>query len=442
MKGARPILIALGCALAAAAAGQSAPPSASGALTATAQAVYADARPRLLQIRTLVQSAGNQSSIGSGFLVSADGLALTNYHVVSQYILEPTTYRLEYAAPDGTKGSLRVHAIDVANDLAVLQLERAGAPFFEFDARAVSGATTKGERLFAMGNPLDLGFTIVEGTYNGLVEKSYNERIHFSGALNPGMSGGPTVTDGGQIAGVNVAKQIGGDLVSFLVPAKHAAALVEQAHKNGPMTPDHARADITRQLVGWQAGLYGDVAARALNGTVLGPYRAPESAAPWFSCWSRTNADATPRPRALVNQTSCSTQTNLFIAGDLNTGQIDYSHAYVRSVDLNPFQFATFLSQQYQSTAPMSYGRKRLAAQKCNEDFVATGSDSGRPLLRVIWCARAYREFDGLYDVAVTAVTQDREREALVSRLNMRGTTYANAIALAKRFLDNVEWAR
>ena len=45
-----------------------------------------------------------------------------------------------------------------------------------------------------MGNPLDLGFTIVEGTYNGFVEKSYNPRMHFTGAINPGMSGGPAVT--------------------------------------------------------------------------------------------------------------------------------------------------------------------------------------------------------------------------------------------------------
>ncbi|MEO5763936.1 MAG: serine protease [Casimicrobiaceae bacterium] len=410
-------------------------------MTATAQAIYADARPRLLQIRTLVQSAGNQSSIGSGFVVSADGFAMTNYHVVSQYVLEPATYRLEYAAPDGSRGALRVHAIDVANDLAVLQLDRNGLPFFDFDPRALDGTLPKGERLFAMGNPLDLGFTIVEGTYNGLVDKSYNERIHFSGALNAGMSGGPTVADDGRVAGVNVAKQIGGDLVSFLVPARHAIALVERARQSGPMTPSHAREDIARQLVAWQAGLYAAVAAKGMTSATLGPYRAPEAAAPFFSCWSHTNVDATPKPRAQVNQTSCSTQTSLFVANDINTGQIDYSHAYVRSVDLNAFQFAAFLSQQYRSSSTAKYSRKRLAAQKCLEDFVATSSDNGRPLLRVIWCARAYREFDGLYDIAVTAVTQDRDREALVSRLSMRGASYESAVALARRFLDSLQWA-
>jgi S1-C subfamily serine protease len=185
----------------------------------TADRVYASARPRLLQIRTLLDSAGRQASLGSGFLISADGLAVTNYHVVSQYALEPATYRLEYAAPDGSHGAVKLRAIDVVNDLAVVQLEPReddqSRQFFAFNARALEGNMPKGQRIYSMGNPLDLGFTIVDGTYNGLVERTYNERIHFSGAINPGMSGGPVVTTDGEIVGVNVAKHVGGELVSF-----------------------------------------------------------------------------------------------------------------------------------------------------------------------------------------------------------------------------------
>ena len=165
-----------------------------------------------------METADRQSSIGSGLLVTAEGLALTNYHVVSQYALEPSTYRLEYAAPDGSRGPLKLQAIDVVNDLAVVQLDKPVASFFEFEPRALAGTLPKGERLFAMGNPLDLGFTIVEGTYNGLVDYSYNEQIHFSGALNPGMSGGPTVTVDGRVAGIDVAKQTRGELVSSSFP--------------------------------------------------------------------------------------------------------------------------------------------------------------------------------------------------------------------------------
>ncbi|MEO8676124.1 MAG: serine protease, partial [Casimicrobiaceae bacterium] len=211
LRGARLVAaFAAVAAIAAPATAQAPQPDAPAPISSAAESVYAAARPRLLQIRTLVDRADRQASLGSGLIVTADGLALTNYHVVSQYALEPLTYRLEYVAPDGSRGSLKLQAIDIVNDLAVVRLDKPSATFFEFDPRAIEGTMPKGERLFAMGNPLDLGFTIVEGTYNGLVDFSYNERIHFSGALNPGMSGGPTVTAAGRIAGINVAKMTRG----------------------------------------------------------------------------------------------------------------------------------------------------------------------------------------------------------------------------------------
>ena len=56
----------------------------------------------------------------------------------------------------------------------------------------------------------------------------------------------------------------------------------------------------------------------------------------------------------------------------------------------------------------------------------------------MVWCAQAYREFDGLYDVAVTAVTEDHGSEALVSRLGLQAVGYDDAVALGKRFLEAV----
>ncbi len=198
-------------------------------------------------------------------MVSADGLAITNYHVVSQYALEPKTYRLEFARPDGTQGTLTLLAIDIANDLAVVKLDGTDLPHLDFAAAAVAGTLPRGERLYAMGNPLDLGFTIVEGTYNGLVERSYNERVHFTGAINPGMSGGPAVTEGGKVAGINVAKRLDGELVSFLVPASKAAALLDRARKSAPLTLARARDEIDRQLLDWQSGFYQSLAEQGFS---------------------------------------------------------------------------------------------------------------------------------------------------------------------------------
>ena len=401
-----------------------------------AEAVYATAPPRLLQIRTLLAGAGQQASNGSAFLVSADGLAITNYHVVSQVVLEPNTYRLEYTAADGSHGEARLIGVDLPNDLAILRVDKRDAPFFTFDPAAIRGDLSKGERLYSMGNPLDLGFTIVEGTYNGLVERSYNERVHFTGALNPGMSGGPAVTADGKVAGINVATRRGGQLVSFLVSARFANTLLLRA-RDQEVTPD-LRAEIGRQITQWRSALYRSFGDEGFRSTALGPYRGPEAAAPWLTCWAQTNSGATPKPRANLNSTRCTSETSVFVASDLNTGNIQIDHTYVRSVDLNQFQFATYVARLSQ---PRLVGggpyRKWYTPERCHEDFVGSAA-SDRPSLRVMWCAQAYREFEDLYDVALILVTQDDGSEALVSRLNLQAVGYDDAIALGQRFLDAV----
>ena len=413
--------------------------SAPAPMSSAAERVYEMARPRILQIRTLLQAAGRQTTIGSGFLVTADGFAITNYHVVSQFALDPRTYRLEYLAPDGARGPLQLLAIDVPHDLAVVKLDRGDLPYFNFDARALAGRLPKGERIYAMGNPLDLGFTIVEGTYNGLVDKSYDERIHFSGAINPGMSGGPVAGGDGRIVGINVAKSLGGESVGFLVPAKFAATLIERARKGPTLALDKAREEVGRQLDQWQAGFFDALRMQGFRATRLGAYRGLESAAPWMSCWASTNADQVPRPRASINTTRCSSATGIFVSDRILTGRLDFSYSYFKALDLNPFQFAKELSQRARNTAGDT--DKRLTEQECRDDFV-TMAAGGKPPLRATWCMRAYREFEGLYNVTLIALTQDQDREALLSQLTMQGVSHANAVALARRFLEAIEWAR
>jgi len=408
-------------------------------LSSTAEHVYDLAKPRILQIRTLLQAAGRQSTIGSGFVVTADGYAITNYHVVSRFALDPKTYRLEYLAPDGAKGPLDLLAIDVAHDLAVVKIEHASLPYFDFDPRALEGKLPKGERIYAMGNPLDLGFTIVEGTNNGLVDKSYDERIHFSGAINPGMSGGP-VTDGdGRIVGINVAKRVDGEQVGFLVPARFAAALLERAKKGPPLAVDKAREEVGRQLDAWQVAFYEALTREGFRDASFGPYRGLESAAPWMTCWAATNADQVPKPRAAINTTSCSSATGIFVSDRILTGRVDLTYSYHKSIDLNAFQFAHELSQR--SGNDGGGARRRLTEQECRDDFVAPARQAG-PALRVTWCMRAYREFEGLYNVTLLALTQDRDREALIAQLTMQGVSHANAVALGKRFIEAIRWAR
>jgi S1-C subfamily serine protease len=417
-------------------------------LSTTAERVYDFAKPRIVQIRTLLRSAGRQSSIGSGFLVSEDGFAITNYHVVSQFALDPKTYRLEYLAPDGAKGALELLAIDVPHDLAVVKLESKAMPFFNFDPRAIAGRLPKGERIYAMGNPLDLGFTIVEGTYNGLVDKSYDERIHFSGAINPGMSGGPVTAGDGRVVGVNVAKRLDGEQVGFLVPAKFASALIDRARKGPALAVDKAREEVGRQLDGWQGAFFASLEREGFRTALYGPYRGLESAAPWVTCWAATNADQIPKPRTGVNTTRCTSSTGIFVSDRILTGRVDLSYSHYKAIDLNAFQFAKELSQRGgPSLGAVTGGGKRLTEQECRDDFVGglkpphAGLPGGPPL-RATWCMRGYREFEGLYNVTLLVLTQDRDREALLAQLTMQGVSHANAVALGRRFMEAIQWAR
>ncbi|HEX3971739.1 MAG TPA: serine protease [Stellaceae bacterium] len=408
-------------------------------VSSTAERIFEAARGKLLQIRTELAATGRQSTLGSAFLVDGD-LAITNYHVVSQYVLEPNLYRLEYFTAANDHGSLQVLGFDIANDLALVKIDHSQPEHLVFDTRKLQDLT-KGEQLYAMGNPLDIGFAIVEGTYNGLVERSYTPHIHFSGAVNPGMSGGPAVATNGDVVGINVATRLDGELVSFLVPAQFAVALLASAPREAPK-PAALRAELARQVAARQSALYAKLEAVGLQAADFGPYVAGESKADWFTCWGQTNAEMVPKPRATVETTNCSGDSDIFIAEDLRIGQLFVTHSYIRSVDLNAFQFATYVATQNGLQWPARWREKWYTPPRCTQDFTRAAAADKAPPVEAIWCARAYKDFPDLYDVALTTVTQDRNNEALVSRLSLQAVTYEAAQSLAKQFLAALQWRK
>jgi serine protease Do len=406
------------------------------------EAIYAMAKTRIFQIRTLLTTTGNQSSIGSGFAVSSAGLLVTNYHVVSQVALEPGTYRLEYLAPDGSRGNLVLQGFDVINDVAVVKLDKPIKNYFEFSPRALSSDASnsllKGERVFSLGNPLDLGFTITEGTYNSLVEKSYGERIHFSGALNPGMSGGPAVDTKGQVVGVNVAKQLGQDLVSFLVPAKYAQALVQRVAGQPPIDAKQARAEMAKQLMQYQAQFLGDLRSVPTKTSKLGSFDVKEPAASWLTCWARSNAEEQPKPLFNLSVNQCTANTGIFLAGDLQTGVYRYNHALYTNDALNSLQFPKLLRD---GGAIPGASRARVTPQQCQQSFVNNGAVGAAQ--RVTMCARGYRDFEGLYDFSVSVVSQaksaEKNLEGLSSQMTIQAVTWKNGQQAILDFVRSIK---
>ena len=186
--------------------------------------------------------------------------------------------------------------------------------------------------------------------------------------------------------------------------------------------------------------LYAKLEAVGLQAANFGPYVAGESKADWFTCWGQTNAEMVPKPRATVETTNCSGDSDIFIAGDLRIGNLYVTHSYIRSVNLNAFQFATYVAAQNGLQWPARWREKWYTPPRCTQDFTRTASADTAPPVEAIWCARAYKDFPDLYDVALTTITQDRSREALVSRLTLQAVTYDAARKLGRQFLEALAW--
>ncbi len=416
---------------------QSPPPAAAAAepppaVSASGQRIYDDTRAKLLQVRTLLKEQDSQASVGSGFVVSADGLAITNYHVVSQFALRPERYRLSYTMAEGRTGTLELLAIDAIHDLALVRLRPAAGsdaaaalPTLAF--RPAAQALSRGERIFSLGNPLDVGFAVVEGNYNGLVERSYLPQIFFSGSLSPGMSGGPALDAQGRAIGINVAARRDGEQVSFLVPAEFARALIERG-RAAPAIVAPQYAEVTRQLMAHQQGLverFISMPWRSANHT---RYKVPVPQETFMRCWGSTSpAEAR---HLQFERSDCVMDSAVFISDELITGTLSVRHEAYEASKLGALRFSHMYSESFRNEGFRS-GRAATAPQ-CKERFI----DSNGVAMRSVVCLSALKRFDGLFNLAVLTTTVDHATQGVQGRLDVRGVDFAGALKAAEHYLQ------
>ena len=439
------LAVALG--LAAAAHGQARPaPKADAAEpegpTATAQRIYERIRPQLLQVRTLLKTQDSQSSVGSGFLVDDAGHLVTNYHVISQYALRPSQHRLVYATVDGRQGALQLLAFDVVHDLALLRpvdpapLAGRGA----VSLRPAGLPLPRGARIFSMGNPLDVGFAVAEGSFNGPVERSFLATLFFGGSLSAGMSGGPALDDAGRLVGVNVAARRDGEQVSFLVPADPVRSLITRGRGAAPViTP--AWDEVARQLREHEARLVSAFVAQPWRNAGHPVYRIPVPQETWMRCWGRSSP---PQSRGLqFERSDCEMDSRVFVAGRLLTGYITVRHEAYDGSRIGAWRFAERHSDSFGNETVGPDDRQRTAAQ-CRERTItpppgAEGATTAKvePALpmRAVVCLRAYKKLPGLHDLMVLVATLDGRTVGVQGRLDAVGVGVAGAEQLTRHYL-------
>ena len=201
-----------------------------------------DVSPFDFQVPQYRQKGTEKKEIGggTGFIVSQDGMILTNKHVVSDTEAEYTVL-----TNDGEKISAKVLAIDPIQDIAILKIEKNNLPvLFLGDSDQIQ----IGQTAIAIGNALgEFRNTVSTGVISGLKRsiiassgfgqtEELAEVIQTDAAINPGNSGGPLLNLSGEVIGINVAMAQGAENIGFSLPINLAKKDLEQVKKDGKIS--------------------------------------------------------------------------------------------------------------------------------------------------------------------------------------------------------------
>ena len=373
--------------------------------------------------------AAGRAEVGSGFYVTADGYVMTNYHVVAKLVHDPERYRIDLVESTGERQSVTVIGVDVVHDLAVVQTEH--RPEQHFDLRPVTIA--QGERLYALGNPADLGLSIVEGTYNGLLEHTLYDRIHFTGSLNPGMSGGPAITERGEVVGVNVSTA--GNQLSFLVPVARARDLLHSVLAADYVPPADFLPVVGAQIREYQDQYLGSLFVDSVPTVLIGGYRLPTKPAEFFNCWG--DVVSTDEDSYEMRVHSCSTDDYIFISRDHSAGIFAFTHQVLSSEELNTFQFFSLYSDEFQAANRYLHGREYdVTGFRCSGENIKHAGIK----FRAVYCVRRYKKYEGLYDVIFKLAALGGGHSGLISSLTMSGVSFENATRIGRDYMESIAW--
>lgn len=176
-----------------------------------------------------VVEISNGSGTGSGVVVDASGLIVTNYHVIAPSSRTRAAARISVRFDGGATATAKVVQTDQTNDLAILKVDLpAGIPIA---ALADSDAVAVGDVIVAIGNPFGLDGTVTQGIVSS-VRRAYGgqgDLIQVDAAINPGNSGGPLLNARGEVIGITsmIASPVRGSVgIGFAVPINIAKLLL------------------------------------------------------------------------------------------------------------------------------------------------------------------------------------------------------------------------
>ena len=243
------------------------------------------------------------SSLGSGVLVSPEGIILTNHHVISD------ADDIDIALSDGRKVKAKIIGSDPETDIAVLKIEAKQLPTPITLGKIES--VHVGDVVLAIGNPFGVGQTVTSGIVSAMGRdhvgiNTFENFIQTDAAINPGNSGGALIDTRGNLIGINTAifSNNGGSMgIGFAIPVNLAKQVMESILKNGSVTrgwigvePQNLSKELSESL-----GLPGNTEGVLLSGVLEGGPAARGGVKPG-DVLTAVNGDKTKDVKQLLNQ--------------------------------------------------------------------------------------------------------------------------------------------
>ena len=207
------------------------------------------------------QATKQEQDIGSGFIVSSDGLVVTNKHVVD------SRGKYNVITHDGKKYEVKNIYRDPVNDIAIVKIDANGLKMVEMGD---SSMVKVGQLVVAVGTPLgEFRGSVTKGIVSGIGRgitagspfESFAEKlddvIQTDAAINPGNSGGPLVNSSGQVIGVNTAIASGAENIGFALPINIIKESLKNFNDNGQF--NRAFLGISYKLISKEIALLNDV---------------------------------------------------------------------------------------------------------------------------------------------------------------------------------------
>ena len=392
--------------------------------------LYKNIRPAIFRVHVIDSYTRKKVSAGSAFQIDTNGIIVTNYHVIADAIKDPDIYQIKYIAHDKSEGEAKILSIDIINDLALLKHDNKQHNAFIPLNKA---PLLKGTEIYSLGNLHDKGIIIVKGLYNGFIEKSWYSKMLFSGALNPGMSGGPSINEDGEVIGINVSTQ--GNDISFIVPVSFLTKLLIKAENNPFHKTNDWNSIIENQLKNNITKIINNITKAKWETVEFGDSKVPGEVVKSFTSWGKTKEISEKKHK--YQHLYVGSDESIYISSDIYTGNIYFRYFWITgNKNLNPFQFYALCEHYYE---PYQFNNISQNEAKNFVSYVDFLQLDNKPC-KVTLSFRPYKNFKTIYDVGIRIASLHKKDQMLIADLNVMGITKKDTFKLLEKFLKSIKW--